>query len=179
MMLATQRLMLTPVRATDLPDLAALKSDPRAYATMLGGVRTPTATQQELADDLAFWSRHNVGMWTARFRTGAYGRRDGAFAGIAGIAPRPDHRGLSLRFALHPGLHRTGLAREAAGATLQDALYRAGLPRIVAVARQDNTASRTVLGTIGMRLCEHFVRDGVPMVTYEAVGLSPRPDSKA
>jgi RimJ/RimL family protein N-acetyltransferase len=164
MILSTSRLLLNPVDWRDLPDLTALKCDPRAFAVMLGGVRTPAQVQSELAEDLAFWSRHGVGIWTIRERAG-----QGAFVGITGIMDRPDNRGLSLRFALIPAKQGNGLAREAAAAALRDAQQRAAIPRIIAVTRADNTASRIVLGGIGMRLCDRFTRDGHPMLVFEAV----------
>ena len=36
--LRTARLVLTPVSGADLPDLIAIKADPRVFAVMLGGV---------------------------------------------------------------------------------------------------------------------------------------------
>ena len=153
---------MRPVWGGDLADLIALKADPRVFAVMLGGVRTPAQTAAELAADVAFWGRHGVGMWAARAREGD------AFLGIAGLLERPDGRGMSLRFAFRPEWRGQGLASEAALAALRFGHDRAGLTRIVAVARQDNFASRTLLGGIGMVPCEQFVRDGVPMVTYES-----------
>ena len=44
--LRTARLVLTPVGGADLPDLRAIKADPRVFAIMLGGVRTPAADAQ-------------------------------------------------------------------------------------------------------------------------------------
>jgi RimJ/RimL family protein N-acetyltransferase len=164
MMLVTWRLLLAPVAFADLADLIGLKTDPRAFAVMLGGVRTPAQVQAELAEDQAFWGRAGVGMWTVR------DRGDGGFVGLAGIMDRPDGRGLSLRFAISPDLQGHGLAREAAGAALRDALERAGLPRVVAVTRQDNYASRTVLGGIGMRERARFIRADHAMLVYEAAG---------
>jgi RimJ/RimL family protein N-acetyltransferase len=105
MMIATQRLSLTPVDFGDLPDMTALKADPRAFAVMLGGVRTPMQSQIELAEDITFWARHGVGMWAVRFRRGGVEKRkDGDFVGLTGIMERPDGRGMSLRFAVCPTL---------------------------------------------------------------------------
>ena len=49
----------------------------------------------------------------------------------------------------------------------------AGLPRIVAVAREDNFASRMVLGGIGMAECDSFVQQGYRMVLYESLATLP------
>lgn len=158
----TARLVLRPVWGGDLADLTALKADPRVFAVMLGGVRDATQAAEELAADIAFWGRHGVGMWSARARTG------GAFLGTVGILERADGRGMALRFAFRPEWRGQGLASEAAAAALRFGHERAGLARIVAVARDDNFASRTLLGNIGMRVCEHFERDGVAMVTFQS-----------
>ena len=57
---------------------------------------------------------------------------------------------MALRFALWPEAQGRGLAREAAFAALRFGHDAARLPRIVAVARESNFASRMILGGIGM-----------------------------
>ena len=76
----TARTVLTPVGWSDLPDIRAIKSDPRVFAMMLGGVRTPTRAADELAEDIAFWAKHRFGMWTIR------DARNGDFIGDFGNA---------------------------------------------------------------------------------------------
>jgi RimJ/RimL family protein N-acetyltransferase len=163
----TARLQLTPVAWTDLPDLQALKSDPRVFAVMLGGVRTPVRTSEELAEDIAFWAANGCGMWAVQDPA------TGAFLGITGFMQRPDGRGIALRFAFWSHARGRGLAREAASAALQFGHERAGLARIVAVARESNIASRTVLGGIGMIEYGTFVQDGHQMVLYESTRSIP------
>ena len=159
----TGRLLLQPVWGGDLADLCALKADPRAFAVMLGGVRSPVETAEELAADVQFWGRHGFGMWTVRERA------SGNFVGLVGILERPDGRGMALRFALRAEVQGHGYASEAAAGALRFGHERAGLRRIVAVARENNLASRMVLGAIGMRVCEEFDRDGLRMLVYESV----------
>jgi RimJ/RimL family protein N-acetyltransferase len=77
-----------------------------------------------------------------------------------------------LRFALWPEAQGRWLAREAAAAALRFGHQQAWLPRIVAVARENNFASRMVLGGIGMTECEAFIQQGHRMVMYESV-VSP------
>jgi RimJ/RimL family protein N-acetyltransferase len=160
--LGTGRLLLCPVSGADLADLIALKADPRVFAVMQGGVRLAPRTMAELADDIAFWARRGVGMWSARLRA------DRRFVGIAGVMERADGLGLALRFALWPEARGQGLAREAAGAVLRFAHEEAGIARLIAVARADNFASRMVLGGIGMREVSHFVRDGTLLLVYQS-----------
>ena len=161
--LHTGRLVLRPVAPADFGDLAALKADPRAYALILGGVRTRDQAARELADDLLFWGRNGFGMWTARRCD------DAAFVGTVGLMERPDGRGIALRFALAPEARKRGYASEAAGAVLRYGHDVARLARVIAVAKETNIASRQVLGAIGMHLCDRFPRGGETMLVYESV----------
>jgi RimJ/RimL family protein N-acetyltransferase len=168
----TARLVLTPVGGADLPDLRAIKSDPRVFAVMLGGVRTPVQAAEELADDVVAWGANGFGIWAIR-------EHGGGFVGITGLERRPDGRGVALRFALWPEAQGRGLAREAAGAALRFGHQQAGLRRIVAVARENNSASRMVLGGIGMTECGSFDQQGFRMVLYESVANPPGPPAGA
>jgi RimJ/RimL family protein N-acetyltransferase len=161
--LTTARLLMTPVASADLPDLAALKADPRAFAQMLGGVRARQQVAEELARDIQDWGRYGFGMWSVRARAG------GAFLGLIGLMHRPDGRGVALRFALFPSARGAGLAMEGASAALHYGHDQAGLSRIIAVAREDNFASRTVLGAIGMTETSRFLRAGVELIICESV----------
>jgi RimJ/RimL family protein N-acetyltransferase len=164
--LRTARLVLTPVGGADLPDLRALKADPRVFAIMLGGVRSQRQTAEELANEIVDWGANGFGLWAIR--------EDGRFLGVTGLERRPDGRGIALRFALWPEAQGRGLAREAAGAALRFGHQQAGLSRITAVARENNFASRTVLGGIGMTECDGFVQAGFRMVMYESVARPPQ-----
>ncbi len=158
---------MSPVGGADLADLQALKADPRVFAIMLGGVRTPVRTADELAEDIAFWAARGYGMWSVR--EASDGAFLGGFLGLTGLMQRPDGRGVALRFAFWPDAQGRGLAREAAGAALRFGHDRARLDRIVAVARESNFASRTVLGGIGMSEAGGFVQGGHAMVLYESI----------
>ena len=160
-LIRTARLRLFRVSWSDALELAALKADPRIYGSMLGGVRSPIQAAHEAAAEVAFWGAHGVGMFAVRDLTGR-------LIGTTGIHQRPDGRDLALRFAFDPASRGHGLAREAASAALRYAHDRAGLPRVVAVAREDNVASRSVLGGIGMRHVDTFIRDRDVMMLYES-----------
>jgi len=156
----TGRLLMRPVTGGDLADLVRLKGDPRAFAVMLGGVRSAFQVAEELAAEMSLWGRRGFGMWTLRDLA------DNGFAGIVGLMEREDGRGVALRFALAPERHGHGYATEAAGAALRFAHERAGLTRVVGVARVANLGSRNVLGAIGMREVERFEREAEAMVMY-------------
>jgi RimJ/RimL family protein N-acetyltransferase len=103
--LRTARLVLTPVGGADLPDLRALSSDPRVFAVMLGGVRDPVRTAEDLARQVAAWGQYGFGVWAIRYTDH---RR---FVGLTGLEPRRDGRGVALRFAFWPEAQGAGLAR--------------------------------------------------------------------
>ena len=149
-----------------MADLVSLKGDPGVYGQMLGGVAGPAQVANELAADVLAWARDGVGIWTVR-------DLDGAAIGLTGVQDRPDGRGMALRFAFRPGARGRGLAREASAAGLRFGHDNAGLHRIIAVAKEDNFSSRTVLGAIGMRPCDKFVRDGVTLLVFESVWPQP------
>lgn len=156
----TGRLVLAPVTWSDMDDMARLKGDAGAFGLMLGGVRRRAEVEAEMIVDLAFWARRGVGIFTVR--------ENGQFVGMSGLHERPDARGLGLRFALFPAARGRGIARDAAAAALRFA-HDAGEERIIAVTRETNFASRTVLGGIGMTVCDRFERDGYRMLVYESV----------
>ena len=119
-------------------------------------------TAEELAEDVVAWGANGFGMWAIR-------ECGHGFVGVTGLEQRPDGRGIALRFALWPEAQGRGLAREAAGAALRFGHEQARLPRIVAVARENNFASRMVLGGIGMAECDSFIQSGYRMVMYESL----------
>lgn len=158
--LRTARLTLTPVSWRDMEDIARLKADGGAFAMMLGGVRNRQQAEAEMVSDITFWAKYGTGMFAIR--------ENGKLIGITGVHERPDGRGVALRFAIYPWAAGRGLAREAAAAALRHA-HAAGFSRVMAVARDSNIASRKVLGGIGMRVCEHFMRGGHNMLVFESV----------
>ncbi|KXV57241.1 MULTISPECIES: GNAT family N-acetyltransferase [Acetobacter] len=156
----TGRLVLQPVTWRDMEDMVRLKADGGAFGQMLGGVCTRQQAERDMADDIAFWACHRVGIFTIH--------EHGKFVGMTGIHDRPDGRGFGLRFALYPWASGRGIAREAANAALSFT-HNAGIPRVVAVAKETNLPSRSILKGIGMRECETFERDGQTMVVYESI----------
>lgn len=160
--MVTARLRMAPVGYWDLRDLVALKGDPLAFAQMLGGVRGPVEVAAELAQDIQDWGKYGFGMWSVRALRGR-------FLGVTGLQRRADGRGVALRFAYRPEARGFGLASEAAGRALHFAHDVARLKRVIAVAAEDNIASRTVLGSIGMTQVERFERDGIFCIVYQSV----------
>lgn len=163
--LRTERLTLLPPGLENLPDLIRLKADERVFGFMLHGVRNAARTREELEDDIDFWEVRGYGTWCV-YETGT-----GDFLGICGFMERPDGRGVALRYALWPECRGKGLAREAAKAALGFG-HRAGLKRIIAVARETNASSLAVMSDIGMTPAGEFRHQGHRMLISESV----RPD---
>jgi RimJ/RimL family protein N-acetyltransferase len=160
--ITTARLSLLPPGPEHLDDLIRLKADERAFGLMLHGTRTPARTREELEDDIEFWRVRGYGTWSV------FERATGDFLGIAGLMERPDGRGVALRFALWPECRGKGYAREAAAAALEFGHKAGRLARIIAVARETNTASRALLADIGMRECGEFRNQGHRMLVFES-----------
>nr|WP_321986897.1 GNAT family N-acetyltransferase [uncultured Lichenicoccus sp.] len=161
----TARLILSPVSWPDLDNMVRLKGDAGAFGLMLGGVRSRKQATEEMADDIAFWARRRVGIFTIN--------ENDVFQGMTGLHERPDGLGLGLRFAIWPNARGRGIAREAAAAALRYA-HDQGELRVVAVAREENFASRTILGGIGMKVSGSFLRAGHTMLIYES-DRTPKP----
>ncbi len=160
-LITTERLMLIPPGRENLPDLIRLKADERVFGWMLHGVRSETRTREELEDDIDFWEVRGYGTWCV------FERATGDFLGICGLMERPDGRGVALRYALWPECRGKGYAREAARAALAFG-HRAGLPRIIAVAREENEASRAVMADIGMTPAGEYRYQGHRMLVFES-----------
>jgi RimJ/RimL family protein N-acetyltransferase len=148
------------VGGRDLSNLIKLRADPLVFGQMLGGVRLPWQTAEDLAAEVAAWAKLGIGMFSIY--------ENNRFQGTTGIQERADGRGLALRFAVWAETRGRGVAREAATAALAFAHDVAGLDRVIAVARDDNFGSRMVLGSIGMTECDAFLRDGHVMLVYES-----------
>jgi len=159
--ITTARLSMLPPGLEHLDDLIRLKADERVFGFMLHGVRTAERTAEELEDDVDFWQVRGYGTWSV------FLRETGEFLGMTGLMERPDGRGVALRFALWPEMRGHGYAREAAAASLEFG-HRAGLRRIIGVARASNEASRAVMADIGMRECDGFLNRGHPMLVLES-----------
>lgn len=164
----TSRLTLRPVGPAHLADLIALKRDEAAFGLMLHGTRGPELATRELQDDIAIWAVRGYGTWAIHLAATE------EFLGIVGLMERPDGRGIALRFALWPRTRGKGYAREAARGALEYG-HAAGLARIIAVAREDNLASRGVLEDLGLRRVAEFPREGHRMLVYESLRPLPAP----
>lgn len=142
----TERLRL---RAFSLADAdvyyAVILSDPDVMRYLPGGTPLPPdRTVPILHRITAHWSEHAFGLWAVEHL------QDGALIGHCGLQYIPDTPDVELAYALAKSYWGTGLASEAAHASLRYGFETMGLDRIVAVAVAENAASLRVMAKIGM-----------------------------
>ena len=140
----TSRLRLRGFRADDLAaHRAAVDDDP---AVTWAHNRIPLAASlRRWADRLDDWERDGFGMWIVEVAA------TGAVIGHAGLQRLEGGDEVELGYYLGRVAWGQGYATEAGRACLEYGFGTAGLPRIVAVVRTENDASRKVLHKLGFR----------------------------
>jgi ribosomal-protein-alanine N-acetyltransferase len=166
--LATQRLLLRPFGPGDAEAHARLYDDPDVTRWLGDGPWLGEAARARSRATLARfaegWAMHGWGVWAVT------DRMSGEVMGQCGLkhlqldanaAPE-----VEVLYALERRHWGRGLASEAAGAALDHGFGALALPRIVAVARPDNHASRAVLEKLGLRYERELSLSGIPAVCY-------------
>ena len=156
--LVTERLLLRPLRESDLAALAAIYADP-AVMRFLGGPRTLEATRTGLGWIIAAHREQGFGLWATTLRADATLDRPLRH-------PRPGRRGRDrARDRLPPRLASgggTGYATEAAAAIRDHARSQLGLDRLISLIDPENVASQAVALRIGMRHERDLIFEGRP-----------------
>jgi RimJ/RimL family protein N-acetyltransferase len=140
----TARLLLRPFTTADFDDLYSLYSDPEVMRYIGAGVRTREETEQGMVRTADHWSRIGLGMWAV------FEKDTGRFVGRCGLQPLAETPEIEVGYALHREFWGRGYATEGALAALRFGFETAGLNRIVAIARPENTGSRHVMEKAGM-----------------------------
>lgn len=157
--LTTDRLVLRPIEADDVPAMARLWTDPDVRRHLGGPVDKETLRVRE---------QHCVGT------RGAFSvtlRTDGTVVG--GVQLEPDSRRagrIEVSYQLLPEHWGFGYGREAVAAAVAWA-REATTPdgsEVVAVTQEANARSRRLLESIGMEQAEGFVEWGAAQVLYVA-----------
>jgi ribosomal-protein-alanine N-acetyltransferase len=161
MLLATERLLLTPWRPEHWPDLEPLATDPEVMRYITGGVPWTAERIQEFVNrQSACFAERGFCNWRIHLAA------TNSFAGFCGLQPFDELGEIEIGWWLAPAYWGKGYATEAARAALRDAFHRCSLERIISVAMPDNRASLHVMEKIGMRFSQNFVRRGFPVVVY-------------
>jgi ribosomal-protein-alanine N-acetyltransferase len=161
----TARLTLRPFTLLDVPDHARLYRDPEVTRYLGGGPvppeDVPGRSRQVVEAFVAHWKDHGFGVWAV------IDRASGRLIGQCGLKHLPESPEIEALYALERARWGGGLASEAAGAALHHGFTAVGLPRIVAVTRPDNHASRRVMEKLGMRYeGELLVYGGIRALCY-------------
>ena len=158
--LTTERMILEPMDERHFEFLARLRADPEVMKFRYGGPESEERTGADLQEYRRTWENHEFGVWAL------LDKATGTFLGEGGLFIREDGRGIALRFAFFQFAWGQGLASEFVAAALEYGFSEVGLPRIVAVAQEANSASRRVMEKAGLVLEDTFENQGVRLVLY-------------
>ncbi|KQY31000.1 acetyltransferase [Caulobacter sp. Root487D2Y] len=147
--LTTARLTLSPPRASDFEDSAAMWSDPLVTRHIGGRTSTPEESWQRLLRARGLWAVLGYGYWAARETA------SGRYVGEIGFADF--HRGIEpsidgvpeMGWALASWAHGQGFASEAIVAALAWARDQWGDAPIVCIIDPDNAPSLKLAHKIG------------------------------
>jgi RimJ/RimL family protein N-acetyltransferase len=155
-MIETARLLLRPMRATDLDELLQIFTDPKVMASFGGILFERPEMEQWIHRNLTHQEQYGYGLFAVILK--ANGRLIGD-CGLerteVGAVPETE-----LGYDFRSDYWNQGLATEAAAAVRDYALQELELPRLISLIRQGNQASQRVAEKIGMRLVAELTRYG-------------------
>jgi RimJ/RimL family protein N-acetyltransferase len=157
MILRTERLVLRPLRESDVDDLLALHSDAEVMRYIDGGA---PVSRSEIEQNMPGWVED-------RFLGRLAGQSpDGEFLGWFGLrAPHTEEMvgdepgDAELGYRLRRAVWGRGLATEGATALVDHAFGELAVPRVIATTMAVNTASRRVMEKVGLRYLHTFHLD--------------------
>lgn len=152
----TERLVLRPYVATDLPAMADMHARADVARYLMWDVRDEDASRAALERHLRTrFEEDGDTLCLAGFE-----RDGGAYVGeFLLILTSHEHRGGEVGYILHPDRHGRGYATEGARAMVRLGFERFGLHRIIGRLDGRNAASARVLEKLGMRREAYFVRN--------------------
>ena len=164
--LITDRLTLTPMQASDLPDLTALWADP-AFATAI----VPAALSSEdvwfrLLRDIGHWEALGYGNWAIRETA------TGAWVGSVGVLDyrrilEPPFDAPELGWGVAPRFQGKGMAFEALSAALAWCDDTLNAVRTVCMIAPDNARSHALAARAGYAPYAETIYKGEPVVLLE------------
>lgn len=149
--LTTDRLILTPVAASDFEDLKALWRDEAFVRHITGSAMPAEDVWFRLLRDLGHWQALGHGNWTLRLKTG------GAYVGSVGVLDyrrelAPPFDAPELGWGVGGAFQGQGYAREGLEAALGWADGVLAAPRTVCMIDPDNRPSLRLAERVGYRL---------------------------
>lgn len=166
--LITDRLTLTPVQATDLPDLCALWGDPVFAASIFPAPLSSEDVWFRMLRDIGHWEVKGYGNWSIRdTETGDYVGSVGVLDYRRILVPAFDAP--ELGWGVAPRFQGQGIAFEAVSAALawcDDAL---NAPRTVCMISPDNAPSHALAARAGYVPYVETTYKGSPVVLLERI----------
>jgi len=156
--LNTERLILRPIRLSDLDDVVALHRE-QSVIEFLGAV-TREESRQRLQMSEQAWREDGYGLMAVIERS------TGRFLGRVGLRRWPQLGETEVGWALSHEATGQGYATEAGRACLRWGFEDFELPYITAMIRPDNSRSLGVAGRLGMRRIRDDVLLGFPVIVH-------------
>jgi len=159
--LTTDRLVLRPLRESDLEALAAIYADPQVMR-FLGGPRTREDARTGLGWMIAAHHEQGFGLWATTLRV------DGTLIGRCGILVQDvaGHTEHEIAYLLGSQWWGRGYATEAAAAIRDHARAELGLGRLISLIDPENEPSKAVATRIGMEHERDIVFEGRPTSVF-------------
>lgn len=164
--LVTERLLLSPVTASDYAALQAHWAAPDVRRFLFDGTMlSPAEISEAIDDSTRDFAAAGYGLWLIQEQD----RTD--LTGTAGLRPLDDI-GLEIFYSLAPGSWGKGYATEAARAVVEHALGPLGLPEVLAEVDAGNIASVAVVERLGMTAFDVVPGLLGPMTRYRRTAKS-------
>jgi RimJ/RimL family protein N-acetyltransferase len=155
--LETERLLIRPFEAGDLPAMQALHGDAEVARWLLNEPRTPDEARVHLERKIAGAALVEDGDWLS---AAGVSREDGGFVADLGMRlVSSEHRCVEIGYVVNPAYAGRGYATEGAAALVRLAFEEFGMHRVIGRVEPRNTGSARVLEKLGMRVEAHFVEN--------------------
>jgi RimJ/RimL family protein N-acetyltransferase len=144
-MIETERLYFRKFDLDDLPQLIEQRSDPDMYR-YLGGTKmqNPEALAKRIRFYIECCDKYGFGMCPMIWK------ETGEMIGAAGLQPLEDTGEIEVGYSVIKPFWGRGIGTEAAKGWMEFGFNNFGLDRIVAVAVEENIASRRIMEKLGM-----------------------------
>ena len=161
MILETDRLVLGPWQSSDWIAFRPIATDVEVMRYITGGVPwTDEGIQLFVNRQVELFFERGFCRWKLLLKPSQ------EMIGFCGVGFWGDDLQPEIGWWLARPYWGRGLATEAARVALRDAFERAGVDRIISIARPANTASIRIMEKLGLKLECKFEKDGVPLVRY-------------
>ena len=161
MTLETERLILSTWQLSDWIALRPIATDVEVMRHITGGIPwSDERIQSFVASQVQLFSERGFCRWKLLVKPTE------EMIGFCGVGFWRDDPDLEIGWWLARPYWGRGLATEAARVALRDAFERAGLDRIISIARPANTASTRIMEKLGFKLECEFEKEGVQLVRY-------------